>query len=135
MSSPVVTAPGDGEPRERERRRSERVPLEIALQLVIAGGVHAARTVLANREGILAYSTTLCSRGSVIEARNPATGLSTRVRVAWCWVDQGDEARAIRLALEKVDAAPSVWDEAYDEKLREAVAHGRDRRRCSPATS
>ena len=128
MSFMAATAAGDGE--RAERRRSDRVPLEIAFQLVIAGDVHAARTVLANRQGIVAYSTRLCSRGSIIEARNPATGCSTRVRVAWCWVDQGEEARAIRLALEKVDAAPSAWEQAYEEKVREIAAQAGDRRRC-----
>lgn len=98
-----------------ERRRSARVPLEMALQIVVNGEAHAARTVLANRHGVVVYSMKLCPRGSVIEVRNPTTGASTRVRVAWSWVEQADEAKTIRLALEKLDAAPSAWDQAYDE--------------------
>ena len=102
-----------------ERRRSVRVPLEMALQIVVNGEAHAVRTVLANRHGLVAYSMKLCTNGSVLEVRNPTNGRSTRVRVAWSWVEQADEAKTIRLALEKIDAAPSAWEEAYDARLRE----------------
>ncbi len=100
-----------------ERRRSVRVPLELALQVVVNGEVHAVRTVLANRHGVVAYSMKLCTRGSLIEVRNPTNGHSTRVRVAWSWVEQADEAKTIRLALEKVDPGPSAWEEAYEARL------------------
>jgi hypothetical protein len=109
-----------------DRRRSARVPLELALQIVVDGELHAVRTVLANRHGVVAYSMKLCARGSVIEVRNPTNGRSTRVRVAWSWVEQAEEAKTIRLALEKIDAGPSAWDEAYDARLREDEARGTD---------
>jgi hypothetical protein len=116
MSFSAVPVP-HGDP--AERRRSVRVPLELALQIVVNGEAHAVRTVLVNRHGVVAYSMKLCPRGSVLEVRNPSTGGSTRVRVAWSWVEQADEAKTIRLALEKIDAAPSAWEQAYDERLRE----------------
>jgi hypothetical protein len=76
--------------------------------------------VLASRHGVVVYSMKLCTRGSIIEVRNPTTGRSTRVRVAWSWVEQADEAKTIRLALEKTDAAEtSAWEDAYDARLRE----------------
>ena len=114
MSFLAVPMP-QGDP--AERRRSVRVPLEMALQIVVNGEAHAARTVLANRHGIVCYSVKLCVRGSVLDVRNPTTGRATRVRVAWSWVEQADEAKTIRLALEKIDSGPSVWEQAYDERL------------------
>jgi hypothetical protein len=102
-----------------ERRRSTRVSLEMALQIVIDGEAHPARTVLANRQGVVVYSLKLCQRGSIVDLRNPATGRATRVRVAWSWVEQASEAKTIRLALERVGADPGLWDEAYEERLRE----------------
>lgn len=105
-----------------DRRRSTRVPLEIALQLVIDGEVHGVRTVLGNRQGILVYSPKLCTRGSVIEARNTATGRSTQVRVAWCWVEREGEAKTIRLALEAAEADPGAWQQEYEDKLREETS-------------
>ena len=119
MSFLAVPTP-QGDP--AERRRSLRIPLEMALQLVVNGEAQAARTVLANRHGVVCYSVKLCTRGSVLDVRNPTTGCSTRVRVAWSWVEQAEEGKTIRLALEKIDTGPSAWDEAYDEKLREGGA-------------
>ena len=121
MSFLAVPTP-QGDP--AERRRSVRVPLEMAIQIVVNGEAHAARTVLANRHGVVAYSMKLCTRGSVVEVRNPTNGRSTRVRVAWSWVEQADEAKTIRLALEKVDSGPSAWDEAYDARLSEDEGRG-----------
>ena len=119
MSSTAVPISGqDGS----ERRRSTRVPLEMPLQLLVDGEVLAARTVLGNRQGVLAYSPKLCARGSIIEARNAATGRSTRVRVAWAWVEREGGTKTIRLALEKADAAPSAWEEEYEGRLREEAA-------------
>src|SRR5262245_43421825 len=92
---PVPVPQGD----PAERRLIVLGRLEIAIQLVIDGEVHAARTVLANRHGVVAYSMKLCARGKVIDVRNPENGRSTRVRVAWSWVDQANEAKTIRLAL------------------------------------
>lgn len=114
MSVSAVPLP-QGDP--AERRRSVRVSLELALQIVVNGEAHAARTVLANRQGVVVYSMKLCARGSIIEVRNPTNGRSTRVRVAWSWVEQADEAKTIRLALEKVDPGPSAWEQAYEERL------------------
>ena len=113
---PAPMAHGD----PAERRRSARVPLEMAIQLVIEGEVHAARTVLANRHGLVAYSMKLCSRGSILEVRNPENGQSTRVRVAWSWVDQANEAKTIRLALEKTGSERTAWEQAYEDRLQEA---------------
>ena len=99
MSYPAVPIAGqDGS----ERRRSTRVPLEMPLQLLVDGEVLA--------------------RGSIIEARNAATGRSTRVRVAWAWVERDGGTKTIRLALEKADAAPSAWEEEYEGRLREEAA-------------
>ncbi|HET9314286.1 MAG TPA: hypothetical protein VFQ51_01810 [Vicinamibacteria bacterium] len=116
MSFLAVPMPQDD---PAERRRSVRVPLEMALQIVVKGEAHAVRTVLANRHGLVCYSVKLCVRGSLLEVRNPATGRSTRVRVAWSWVEQVDDAKTIRLALEKTDAGPSAWEQAYEDRLRE----------------
>jgi hypothetical protein len=116
MSFLAVPMP-QGDP--AERRRSVRVPLEMALQIVVNGEAHAVRTVLANRHGIVCYSVKLCVRGTILDVRNPTTGRSTRVRVAWSWVEQADEAKTIRLALEKIDPGPSAWEQAYEERLGE----------------
>lgn len=116
--SPVPVPQGD----PAERRRSLRVPLELALQIVIGGEVHAARTVLASRHGVVVYSVKLCPRGSVLDVRDPATGRETRVRVAWSWVEHVDGTKTIRLALEKVEPGPSAWDQAYEDRLREEEA-------------
>jgi hypothetical protein len=116
MSFSAVPVP-HGDP--IERRRSVRVPLEMALQLVVNGETHAVRTVLANRHGLVAYSMKLCVQGSLLEVRNPTTGRSTRVRVAWSWVEQVEEGKTIRLALEKTDSGPSAWEDAYEATLRE----------------
>jgi hypothetical protein len=120
----VQAVPASGQVAPAERRRSTRVPLEIALQLVIDGEVHAARTVLGNREGVLVYSPRLCTRGSIIEARNAATGRSTQVRVAWCWVEREGEAKTIRLALESAEAGPGAWEPEYEERLQEGKSRG-----------
>ena len=117
MSFLAVPTP-QGDP--AERRRSIRVPLEMALQLVVNGEAQAARTVLANRHGIVCYSVKLCTRGSVLEVRNPTTGRSTRVRVAWSWVEQAEEGKTIRLALERIDAGPTAWEQDYEDRLRES---------------
>ena len=113
--SAMPTSHGD----PSERRRSARVSLELALQILIQGEAHPARTVLANRQGLVVYSLKLCARGSIVDVRNPANGSTTRVRVAWSWVEQASEAKTIRLALEKVDPGPSAWEQAYEERLRE----------------
>jgi hypothetical protein len=118
--SAVPMAHGD----PAERRRSARVSLELALQIVIDGEAHPARTVLANRQGVVVYSIKLCPRGSIVDLRDPATGCLTRMRVAWSWVEQASEAKTIRLALEKMDAGPGTWEEAYEERLREEGLKG-----------
>src|SRR4029453_7324226 len=113
---PVPVPVPQGDP--AERRRSLRVPLELALQIVIGGETHAVRTVLASRHGVVVYCVKLCTRGTIVDVRNPTTGCSTRVRVAWSWVEHVDEVRTVRLALEKVDSGPGAWDTALEVLLR-----------------
>src|SRR5262245_52117179 len=107
--SAVPMAHGD----PADRRRSARLSLEMALQVVVDGEAHPARTVLANRQGVVVYSVKLCAHGSIVDLRDPGTGETTRVRVAWSWVEQASETKTYRLALEKLDAGSAIWELAY----------------------
>jgi hypothetical protein len=113
-----------------DRRRSQRVALEIPLVLVIDGRSCLVRTVLANRTGVLVYSPKLCPPGSVVEARNPANGQSAPLRVAWSWVDGSGPGKTVRLALEKVVEGARLWDYEYDRRLRRVDLQALDRRRA-----
>jgi hypothetical protein len=112
-----------------DRRRSPRVAVEIPLQLVAGGQGHLARTVLASREGVLVYSPKLFLRGSILDVRNPANGLSAKVQVVWSWVERTGSVKTIRLALTKVDPATRIWDYEYERQLQINGLRSRDRRR------
>lgn len=105
------------------------MPVDLPLSLEADGSGYSVRALLANRDGVMVDSPRLFSRGTRLEAHDPASGRTLSVEVVWTWVEGSGEDRCIRLALERVGPGDAPWSDAYDQALKRLGMSEHERRR------
>jgi len=100
---------------QQQRRRSERIPLELPMEFEWRGTSHSAVTALVNDDGALVRSPVPCPLKARLPARNPETGAQGLFEVAWTWVEAEDADRQNRLGLKMLKPGPVFWGPQYDE--------------------
>jgi hypothetical protein len=113
----------------QQRRRSERIPLELPMEFEWRGASHSAVTALVNDDGALVRSPVSCPLKARLPARNPETGVEGLFEVAWTWVESEDADRQNRLGLKMLEPGPVFWGPQYD------AAKGRRSQSRQPAST
>jgi hypothetical protein len=94
-------------------RRSERVRIEIEVDLVLPGQPSIPGiAVVVNDHGALVLSSIQCADGEILTIRNRATGEATPCRVVY--VGAPDSGQRQRIGIEFIGDAPGFWGPAYE---------------------